>query len=189
MPLPLPPTIHCHPTTATATQCHCHPNIPQINKHGIQFNSANARTTATATATATATTATANNNNNNNSSVNGSGSGGNSGANSGGNSGSGGNSDSGGDSGGNSGGGRKRPVLLAAMDRTRDAMADLHIIRSLGSGSSGHVRQCVHRPTGAVVALKSIPLDVLDKGVRDRVLRELAQLYRYGWQWLVGTVG
>jgi serine/threonine protein kinase len=78
------------------------------------------------------------------------------------------------------------------MDRTRDAMADLHIIRSLGSGSSGHVRQCVHRPTGAVVALKSIPLDVLDKGVRDRVLRELAQLYRYGrwgWQWPGGTVG
>jgi tRNA A-37 threonylcarbamoyl transferase component Bud32 len=64
------------------------------------------------------------------------------------------------------------------------SQADLVQTGNLGSGASGKVIRCLHRPTGLVIALKSI--DITDKARRDQLVQELQELEETNCGYLVG---
>jgi len=64
------------------------------------------------------------------------------------------------------------------------SQADLEQTGNLGSGASGKVTRCLHKPTGLTVALKSI--DITDKGKRDQLVKELEELEKENCPHLVG---
>lgn len=51
---------------------------------------------------------------------------------------------------------------------------DLQMMEELGQGASGIVRKAIHKPTGLVVAVKTV--NITDKGKRSQMVNELVSL-------------
>ena len=63
------------------------------------------------------------------------------------------------------------------------SMEELDILEEIGSGASGTVHKAKHKPTGVMVAVKSI--QILEKARRDQMVSELRIMRQHESPWLV----
>lgn len=56
-------------------------------------------------------------------------------------------------------------------------LEDLRLMDIIGSGSSGTVRKAMHRASGTVLVLKSIPFNTADESIRKQIRGELRTMY------------
>ena len=61
---------------------------------------------------------------------------------------------------------------------------DLEMTEELGQGASGIVRKAIHKPTGVIVAVKTV--NITDKGKRSQMVNELRSLTQSQCPFLVG---
>lgn len=68
------------------------------------------------------------------------------------------------------------------------SLSELDSIRNIGQGSSGLVQKVRHKPTGQILALKVVPLDLSEKKGKQ-VLTELRTLHQSSCPWIVSFHG
>ncbi|XP_013415711.1 dual specificity mitogen-activated protein kinase kinase 5 isoform X2 [Lingula anatina] len=66
--------------------------------------------------------------------------------------------------------------------------AHLHYIEILGSGNGGTVYRAQHRPSGTIMAVKVIPLDITPE-IQQQIISELEVLYKSNSPMIIGFYG
>lgn len=68
------------------------------------------------------------------------------------------------------------------------SLEDLQVLRTIGTGSSGRVEKVTHLPTGHILALKVIQMDVQEPA-RKQIIQELRTLHQAYCQYIVSCYG